>query len=234
MSSSPTSSTSIKPQKITSDRYKKTRRKSVLSSSLGSFFSGKSRRKQQRLSPTPKNPYELSSPERKRKQRAMVRTVSKDDELLFRGANPRTGVISPWATGSLESGQDYVDSRPHQGPRQAQGKWQQDKRGWSFVDSSNAGDRPASPVEMEAAEPKERTQSLGDAELFRRYQAELQRGIQSCGTGDGLKNPFEPDTPRESSAEVKAYSIFRRCINVFQGPEFSTTVLVQDQKKACC
>ncbi|MCJ1326170.1 hypothetical protein MMC10_002834 [Thelotrema lepadinum] len=197
MSSSPTSFTSVQPHKIASKDPLKSRRKSFRASSIKSFLSSKSRR--DRLSPSPKNSHDFSLPKKKHDRRDMVRTVSRDDELLCRGANPRTGVISPRETRSLENGLDCVPSRPQQDPLQSRGKWQQDKSAWVFVDVNSDSGEPLPPVEMETTDLRSQSRRSGDTELFRRYQAELQRGIQSCEPNYGLVDPFDPPTPRESS-----------------------------------
>lgn len=62
-----------------------------------------------------------------------LRTVSKEDKLTVRGANPRTGMISAWMIsqrGSEDSGydSDYMDA-----PMMQQVRWKQDKDGWNLV-----------------------------------------------------------------------------------------------------
>ncbi len=73
-----------------------------------------------------------------------MRTVSRDDQLVERGANPRTGLVSPFviSDNSEESlGGDYiaVDKVGLAGPspaRRTRGeKWKQDSLGWSLVES---------------------------------------------------------------------------------------------------
>ncbi|MCJ1283199.1 hypothetical protein MMC26_002527 [Xylographa opegraphella] len=69
------------------------------------------------------------------------RMVSEDDRLRSRGANPRTGIVTPYVVsdqGSANSGygSDYLRARPHQGPTMNQGSWRQDEKGWSLVEES--------------------------------------------------------------------------------------------------
>lgn len=84
-----------------------------------------------------------------------MRAVSKDDTLVARGANPRTGVVSPYATSeSAESGYmtrgrreetaGWREKKTKYGNgmgRSASGKWMQDDQGWSLV-----GSRAMTPV----------------------------------------------------------------------------------------
>ncbi|KAI4151195.1 MAG: hypothetical protein LQ340_003644 [Diploschistes diacapsis] len=200
MSSPPTSSTSVRPGKISSESQRQKRRDHFRSSSLGSFIAGGSRHKAHWLSPSPKNPYELAPPGKKGLPHDMVRTVGRDDTLIARGANPRTGVISPRATASLDSNQDYIESKSEQGPTSAQGKWKQDSSGWSLVDAIPTSE-PTYNVEEPLSVPKPLHQSRGDAELFRRYHAEYQRGLRSCGPGNGLVDPLDPPKPRDSTSD---------------------------------
>lgn len=70
-----------------------------------------------------------------------MRTVGHDDELTQRGANPRTGLVTPFVTtdGSKAStGNDYVAAKtPHpKRRRRSHGRWKQDDTGWSFTDSA--------------------------------------------------------------------------------------------------
>lgn len=73
-----------------------------------------------------------------------MRTVSRDDQLVERGANPRTGLVSPFVVSdsSVEClGGDYItvdkmgSTGPSLGRRTRSGKWKQDSLGWSLVES---------------------------------------------------------------------------------------------------
>ena len=66
------------------------------------------------------------------------RMVSEEDKLHSRGANPRTGIVTPYPTsdGSIDSGYgtDSLRARAHQG------SWRQNEQGWSLVeDTETAG-----------------------------------------------------------------------------------------------
>lgn len=82
-----------------------------------------------------------------RGRRMGMRTVSKEDTLVARGANPRTGVVSPSAT-SESAGSGYMTKgrreesvgwrgRKEGGGvgRSRSGRWLQDSHGWSLVES---------------------------------------------------------------------------------------------------
>ena len=71
--------------------------------------------------------------------KAAMRTVDQDDELTQRGANPRTGLVTPFVTigGRLTTGNDYLkakirDSKQRHG---SHGRWKQDDLSWNFTDS---------------------------------------------------------------------------------------------------
>ena len=75
-----------------------------------------------------------------------MRTVSKDDELLVRAANPHTGVISPWIRSSHEVSDDYIYPRPRPIPVQNQGSWMQSDNAWILVDPDVQPDTNKAPV----------------------------------------------------------------------------------------
>ena len=70
-----------------------------------------------------------------------MRTVSKDDELLERGANPRTGLVSPFvlSDGSGDSANGGYIVEGHRlaarDRRGGSGKWKQHTEGWSLIES---------------------------------------------------------------------------------------------------
>ena len=71
--------------------------------------------------------------------KAAMRTVGRDDELIQRGANPRTGLVTPFVTtgGKPGTGNDYIKAKirdPKQRHR-SHGRWKQDDMSWSFTDS---------------------------------------------------------------------------------------------------
>lgn len=78
--------------------------------------------------------------------RARMRTVSRDDELVQRGANPRTGVVSPELV-TDNSEESVGDSQiavghwkePGRRKREGSGKWKQNDLGWSLIESPSFG-----------------------------------------------------------------------------------------------
>lgn len=155
-----------------------------------------------------------------------MRTVSRDDQLIQRGANPRTGLVSPLVVSdnsdeNLEH--DYVSFSKMQSDRSfpnrrvRSGKWKQDGVGWSLVESPRLSPIPQSLadsisrrvsckeledkflVEMPGVdnpEPKNMTE-----QQMRRYQDSVARGCRYRG----IKTMIDPNTllpsPRPSSPE---------------------------------
>ena len=80
---------------------------------------------------------------RRRTKAHRMRTVSSDDQLTVRGANPRTGLVSPFvltdaSSSGPDSDPDYINiPHPKSGrvARTRSGKWKQDGQGWSLVES---------------------------------------------------------------------------------------------------
>ena len=80
---------------------------------------------------------------RRRNKARRMRTVSSNDQLTVRGANSRTGLVSPFiltdaSSSGHESSVDYINiPHPNSGRvgRTCSGKWKQDGQGWSLVES---------------------------------------------------------------------------------------------------
>ena len=77
-------------------------------------------------------------------RQGIIRTVSREDQLVERGANPRTGLVSPFVVsdnGEDCLGGDYIavakvgSTDPPSKKRAYSGKWKQDSLGWSLVES---------------------------------------------------------------------------------------------------
>ncbi|KAL9640650.1 MAG: hypothetical protein Q9164_000132 [Protoblastenia rupestris] len=78
-------------------------------------------------------------------RKARMKTVSREDELIERAANPRTGIVSPFVTSedssrdSLEN--DYVAAGQVRAAKETEkrnasnGRWKQDSQGWRIVQS---------------------------------------------------------------------------------------------------
>ena len=124
-----------------------------------------------------------------------MRTVGHDDELTQRGANPRTGLVTPFVTtdGSKAStGHDYVAAKTAHAKRRhrSHGRWKQDDTGWSFTDSALP-----SPV-VQSAENS--------------YCAASIKGLQDKFVVDmpGVDNP-EP--PQMSMKQIREYQKSIQC-----------------------
>ena len=81
-----------------------------------------------------------------------MRTFRHDDELIARGANPRTGLVTPFTPtdgGVKDKGRDYLSrgyaSSPLSGAerRKSSGHWRANDSSWSFVEPTSS---PAMPV----------------------------------------------------------------------------------------
>ena len=98
-----------------------------------------------------------------------MKTVSRDDELVERAANPRTGIVSPFVTSEdsnrENTSDDYVTvERPREKKARpdrniSNGRWEQDSQGWSMVRSPSP-----SPVSRSA---KDTTSRLISMEVLR-------------------------------------------------------------------
>ncbi len=74
-----------------------------------------------------------------------MRTVDMDDELIHRGANPRTGAVTPFmvSDSSAESGGEYFAVRDTRNAKSGRSK--QDHAGWIFeslLSKQDVGERP--------------------------------------------------------------------------------------------
>ena len=66
--------------------------------------------------------------------------VRQDDELTQRGANPRTGLVTPFImtdARKASTGNDYLNTKSQHPKRKhrSNGRWKQDNAGWSLTDS---------------------------------------------------------------------------------------------------
>ena len=126
-----------------------------------------------------------------------MRTVSREDELVVRGANPRTGVVSPWVLSSISSGseqRDYVggakaDNIEDDAARRewirtqrvrsgsdAPGSWRQGRNGWIFVhEGAPAPPTGGSGTTTGRRESSNRVVSGGQEEKRAREMKELER-----------------------------------------------------------
>jgi len=140
------------------------------------------------------------------------RMVSEEDKLQVRGANPRTGIVTPnvdTASNSSDSGyaSDYLKARPHHGPTQNQGSWQQKDNGWSLVDDQ---DLHCHQQTMPAKKPDNETLLETRAnisasprfdEQILRYQKSIRRAFRDDQKGTPFINPHTPPSPRQLTPE---------------------------------
>ena len=83
----------------------------------------------------------------RRNRRSRMRTVDSDDRLTVRGANPRTGLVSPAVVSDNSDSspaEDYVHIRRPPISRNRSGKWRAEGQGWSLVESPRLSPIPQS------------------------------------------------------------------------------------------
>ncbi|MCJ1436712.1 hypothetical protein MMC27_006094 [Xylographa pallens] len=149
------------------------------------------------------------------------RMVSEDDRLQSRGANPRTGIVTPYVMsdeGSADRGygSDYLRAQSHQGPTMNQGSWRQDEKGWSLVEDS----------ELLSQLPEQTTKEYGFRNLEKwriqdhahnplanerisRYQHCVKKLHQEKDGNRSWLDPNEPPSPRQWTSEGPSSPVFR-------------------------
>ena len=194
-------------------------------------------------------------------RRRRMRTVSRDDELVERGANPRTGLVSPFVASdnSEESRRsDYIGESnvgnigsAGQSPRRRtrSGKWKQDSLGWSLVESpllstidqsmsdkmSHVGTLKQSGDQMlNDTDPKYMT----DGEI-KAYQEEIARVYRRGGGSIAMLDPdslpsHQQWTPERRSTPPTKYKIQRKAVGsgVAHKSYSSDTVIVNADYRA--
>ena len=159
-----------------------------------------------------------------RGRRGRMLTVSKDDELVSRGANPRTGVVTPWEGSEVsgEGGGSWLSRgrgdmlRPGKS-RESSGKWTQEESGWSLVQDPGSGParpgergKPVRAVSVKELEDKFVINMPGvddpdppgvTAEQIRFYQEGVERADRKAGGSRGLVDPETLLTPRTKTPE---------------------------------
>lgn len=162
----------------------------------------------------------------RRGRRGRMRTVSRDDELVERGANPRTGLVSPCITsedsgGNIEN--DYIAVRrvpvPRPSARRAgsSGRWKQDSQGWSLVDgpllspiAQSTSDKPSREVSVKMLQDKLLAEMPGvdnpepdnlTPEQIRRYQESIERAERYGGGSHAVVDPDTLPSPRNWTPE---------------------------------
>ncbi|MCJ1244992.1 hypothetical protein MMC30_002193 [Trapelia coarctata] len=141
------------------------------------------------------------------------RMVSEEDKLQVRGANPRTGIVTPnvdTARNSSDSGyaSDYLKARPHHGPTYNQGSWQQKDNGWSLVEDQDLHyhrqTKPAKKPENENLLETGADMSANphvDNEQILRYQKSIRRAFRDDQKGTPFISPDTPPSPKQLTPE---------------------------------
>ena len=150
----------------------------------------------------------------RRNRRGRMRTVDSDDRLTVRGANPRTGLVSPaiFSDNSDASPvEDYVNIRRPPISRNRSGKWKAEGQGWSLVESPRLSPIPQSTPGQQSRQAS--TKNLRDKLLLeipdvdspepedmterrtREYQEKVARIHKKEGSG-GMVDPDTLPSPR--------------------------------------
>ena len=154
-----------------------------------------------------------------------MRTVSRDDQLVERGANPRTGLVSPFVVSDNSEerlGGDYIavdevgSAGPSLGRRTRSGKWKQDSLGWSLVESpllnpvaQSMNDKISRTVStkqleerllverpgMDKSDPRSMTDEL------KKYQERIARAYKRGGGSIAMLDPDTLPFPRQWTPE---------------------------------
>ncbi|MCJ1370669.1 hypothetical protein MMC20_001882 [Loxospora ochrophaea] len=150
-----------------------------------------------------------------------MRTVSRDDQLTVRGANPRTGMVSPYVLSTESEGSEYGFGHPgirpvSPGQRSSSGKWKQDSQGWSLVESSPpdpmAEDRSAKRKRISLKELEDRfvvdmpgvdnpEPDSMTSEQIRRYQESIAKAIKAAKGRNAFLDPETLPSPRVRTPE---------------------------------
>ena len=172
-------------------------------------------------------------------RRGRMRTVSRDDELVERGANPRTGLVSPFVVSdnSEESRRsDYIGESnvgnigsAGQSPRRRtrSGKWKQDSLGWSLVESpllspiaQSMSDKMSHVVTLKQSGD----QMLNDTDSrymtngeIKAYQEQIARVYRRGGGSIAMLNPnslpsYQQWTPEPRSTPPTKHKIHRKAV----------------------
>lgn len=210
-------------------------------------------KKRDQVEPAPDKPAPIRS------GRRGMRMVSSDDRLTARGANPRTGLVSPFVTSDSEAshGHDYMTAaRSFVKVRTRSGKWKQGGLGWSLVESpllspiaQSTNGPPTRQVSVKELEDKLLVEmpSLDNPEpvnltdqQVRQYQEQMARIRRQEGS-DAIVDPDTLPSPRQwtpegpSTPPKKLHKIFKRkkVGSGIHARDCSTEkVVVNEQKRA--
>ena len=179
------------------------------------------------------------------------RMVSEEDKLHSRGANPRTGIVTPYPTsdGSIDSGYgtDYLGARAHQGPTVNQGSWRQNDQGWSLVEDAETANYALQPPTAEPTFHKpqrHRKPSTAKGQIYTNQILDYQRSIKRAYRDGNHSKPFvHPDTapsprqwtpPGPSSPPPRLTKIPRKKVGsgMSQRQESEETVVIDGRARA--
>jgi hypothetical protein len=139
------------------------------------------------------------------------RMVSEEDRLRSRGANPRTGIVTPYVATERNSsdsgyGTDYLRVEPQHGPTLNQGTWKQTEQGWSIVEDTEPYDVQSQQHRGAAVEADNRLarednskHPATDNEQELRYFRSLRKAYRQAGDGRVFHDPNAPPSPRIQS-----------------------------------
>ena len=186
-----------------------------------------------------------------------MRTVDSDDRLTVRGANPRTGLVSPAIVSDNSDSspaEDYVNIRRPPISRNRSGKWKAEGQGWSLVESprlspipQSTHGQPSRQVSMRDLQDKLLLEMSGvdDPEMenmteqrTREYQEKLARIRKKEGSGamvdpNALPSPrtWTPEGP--STPPNRLHKLLRRkpVANELRAREESADTVVRNGQK---
>ena len=159
-------------------------------------------------------------------RRGRMWTVSRDDQLVERGANPRTGLVSPFVVSDNSDecvGGDYIaggkvgPAGPSPARRTRSGKWKQDSLGWSLVESpllspiaQSMSDKLSRAVSIKQLEDRLLVEMPGvdnpdpdnmTDEQIRNYQEGIAQAYRHGGGSLAMLNPDMLPSPRRWTPE---------------------------------
>ncbi len=154
-----------------------------------------------------------------RNRSGKMRTVDSDDRLSGRGANPRTGLVSPAIVSDNSDSspaQDYVNIRRPPISRNRSGKWKAEGQAWSLVESprlspipQSSPGQPSRQVSMKNLQDKLLLEMPGvdnpepenmTEQRMREYQEKLARIHKKEGSG-AMVDPNTLPSPRAWTPE---------------------------------
>lgn len=159
-------------------------------------------------------------------KRGSMKTVSRDDQLVERGANPRTGLVSPFVVSDNSEeclGGDYMavgkvgSAGPSRKRRTCSGKWKQDSLGWSLVESpllspiaQSTSDKMSRTVSIKQLEDRLLVEMPGvdnpdpenmTDEQIKKYQEGIARAYRHGGGSLAMLDPDTLPSPRQWTPE---------------------------------